>query len=215
MTTETEKKAGRLPPRWFISAAWLVHRALYRLTGGRFGLRPPTPDQWGMLRIHTIGRRSGAKRVAILGYYEDGPNLVTMAMNGWGDPEPAWWLNLQAQPDVTLDLVDGRREVHARAARRRGAGTPLGPLGALRRRGQPQRLGRAALPPDPGGHLRAAELSQAQPISDSVRRRCPEDPTALCASSTLSCTMSAPKMAVRSQSSATRILSLNPGSRLQ
>ena len=34
----------------------------------------------------------------ILGYYEDGPNVVTMAMNGWADDEPAWWLNLQAHP---------------------------------------------------------------------------------------------------------------------
>ena len=115
MTTDAEQP-GRLPPRWFISVAWLVHRGLYRITGGRFGLRRPTPDQWGMLRIHTIGRRSGAKRVAILGYYEDGPNLVTMAMNGWGDPEPAWWLNVQAHPNVTIDLANGRRAVHARAA---------------------------------------------------------------------------------------------------
>jgi hypothetical protein len=29
------------------------------------------------------------ERQAILGYFEDGPDLVTMAMNGWGDPEPA------------------------------------------------------------------------------------------------------------------------------
>ena len=53
---------------------------------------------------------------AILGYYEDGPNLVTMAMNGWGAPEPAWWLNLQAQPNVEVELKNGTREVRARAA---------------------------------------------------------------------------------------------------
>ena len=54
--------------------------------------------------------------MAILGYFEDGPDLVTMAMNGWADPEPAWWLNLQAQPDVTVDLPGGSRAVHGRAA---------------------------------------------------------------------------------------------------
>ena len=32
----------------------------------------------------------------MLGYVEDGPNLVTLAMNGWDPAEPAWWLNLQA-----------------------------------------------------------------------------------------------------------------------
>jgi deazaflavin-dependent oxidoreductase (nitroreductase family) len=56
------------------------------------------------------------ERVAILGYFEDGPNLVTMAMNGWGDPEPAWWLNLQANPEATVDLGGGSRAVRARAA---------------------------------------------------------------------------------------------------
>nr|RZI36955.1 hypothetical protein BJQ95_00622 [Cryobacterium sp. SO1] len=41
----------------------------------------------------------------IVGYYEDGPNLVTMAMNGWGTAEPAWWLNLQAHPEATVQLA--------------------------------------------------------------------------------------------------------------
>ena len=60
-----------------------------------------------MMRLKTIGRKSGRERAAILGYYEDGPNLVTMAMNGWGEPEPAWWLNLQAHPDTIVELQDG------------------------------------------------------------------------------------------------------------
>ena len=37
-------------------------------------------------------------------------------MNGWAEPEPAWWLNLQAQPDASVELKDGPREVRARAA---------------------------------------------------------------------------------------------------
>jgi deazaflavin-dependent oxidoreductase (nitroreductase family) len=69
-----------------------------------------------MMRIETTGRKSGAKRTAILGYYEDGPNLYTLAMNGWGDPEPAWWLNLQKHPDATVELPDGPRQVTARRA---------------------------------------------------------------------------------------------------
>ena len=52
----------------------------------------------------------------IVGYFEDGANLVTMAMNGWGQGEPAWWLNLQAHPDARVDLVDGPRLVRAHAA---------------------------------------------------------------------------------------------------
>jgi deazaflavin-dependent oxidoreductase (nitroreductase family) len=96
--------------------AWAVHRAIYRVTGGRRGLWLPKTDKWGTMRLKTIGRRSGKLRSAILGYYEDGPNLVTMAMNGWADGEPAWWLNLQAHPDASVDLADGSRAVHARAA---------------------------------------------------------------------------------------------------
>jgi hypothetical protein len=51
-----------------------------------------------------------------VGYVEDGHNLVTMAMNGWGEAEPAWWLNLQAQPDATVQTRDGVRPVRAHRA---------------------------------------------------------------------------------------------------
>ena len=105
-----------LPPRWFIRAAWAIHRAIYRVSGGRRGLGPPTEKTYGTLRLHTVGRKSGKPRVAILGYFEDGPNLYTLAMNGWGEPEPAWWLNLQANPDVMIDLRDETRPFHGRAA---------------------------------------------------------------------------------------------------
>ena len=56
------------------------------------------------MRVTTIGRKTGQERSVILGYYEDGPNLVTMAMNGWGEGEPAWWLNLLAKPEATVIL---------------------------------------------------------------------------------------------------------------
>jgi len=52
----------------------------------------------------------------MLGYQEDGSNLVLVAMNGWADPEPAWWLNLQAHPDARVDLATGSRDVWARVA---------------------------------------------------------------------------------------------------
>src|SRR5690348_8249193 len=106
----------RLPPRWFIRLFWIGHRRVYRWTGGRLGLWRPKPGRWGTMRLTTTGRRTRRTHAVILGYFEDGPNLVTMAMNGWGDGEPAWWLNLQAHPDVTVDLVDGHRAVHAHAA---------------------------------------------------------------------------------------------------
>lgn len=112
----TSNSTPRLPPRWFIRLAWMVHRRIYRLTGGRLGLWRPKPDGWGTMRLTAIGRRTGLERSVMVGYFEDGPNLVTMAMNGWGEGEPAWWLNLQDHPDVEVDLRDGHRLVTARAA---------------------------------------------------------------------------------------------------
>ena len=106
----------RVPPRWFIRRFWFAHRRFYRLTGGRFGLWRPRSKGWGALRLNTVGRRTGLQRSVMVGYLEDGANLGTMAMNGWGDGEPAWGLNLQAQPDVSVDLPEGPRRVKAHLA---------------------------------------------------------------------------------------------------
>ncbi len=106
----------RLPPRWFMYLFWHIHRGLYRLTRGRLGLWRPKPNGWGTLRLTTIGRRTRQERNVMVGYFEDGSNLVTMAMNGWGEGEPAWWLNLQANPDARVDLVGGPRLITGRAA---------------------------------------------------------------------------------------------------
>ena len=118
LTVSAEREQRRrLPPRWFVRLFWHAHRGLYRVTGGRVGLWRPKADGWGALRLTTTGRRTGRERSVIVGYFEDGPNLIGMAMNGWADGEPAWWLNLQADPDAKVVLVDGPRLVQARAAR--------------------------------------------------------------------------------------------------
>jgi F420H(2)-dependent quinone reductase len=115
--TATNGAAVTVPPRPLIRTVWILHRAAYRVTGGRFGLqRPERGTRFGMLRLHTLGRRSRQERIAMVGYFEDGANLVTLAMNGWGDAEPAWWLNLQATPEATVELADEPRRVLARAA---------------------------------------------------------------------------------------------------
>jgi len=58
MSKEREHRP-RLPPRWFVRLARYVHRALYRVTRGRFGLWRPSPNRWGTLRLTTSGRRTG------------------------------------------------------------------------------------------------------------------------------------------------------------
>lgn len=111
------REQAKAPPRFLIRTFWAFHRSAYRLTRGRFGLKQPEAgERFGFMRLHSVGRRSGKARVAIIGYYEDGPNLVTLAMNGWGATEPAWWLNLQATPETTVQLANGPRAVRARAA---------------------------------------------------------------------------------------------------
>jgi deazaflavin-dependent oxidoreductase (nitroreductase family) len=108
---------ARLPPRWLIVTFWHVHRRIVRASGGRKGLWRPRPGKWGALRLTTTGRRSGEPRGVIVGYFEDGSSFVTMAMNGWGAAEPAWWLNLQARPQAVVELAGGaRHEVLGRAA---------------------------------------------------------------------------------------------------
>lgn len=114
--SDNESQRAWLPPRWFVRLAWATHRTLYRATGGRIGLWKAKAKRWGTARLTTIGRRTGQERSVMVGYIEDGPNLVTMAMNGWAEAEPAWWLNLQAHPEATVELADGRRTVTGRAA---------------------------------------------------------------------------------------------------
>jgi F420H(2)-dependent quinone reductase len=105
-----------MPPRWFVLTFWHIHRALVRATHGRFGLWRPKPGRWGALRLTTTGRRTGLPRQVVVGYFQDGDNLITLAMNGWGADEPAWWLNLQADPDATAETRDGPCQVRARSA---------------------------------------------------------------------------------------------------
>ena len=116
MSQTTGRPAG-LPPPWFVHTAWRAHRALYRLSGGRFLWTPANKRGWGALRLTTVGRTSGQERSVIIGYLDDAPNLVALAMNGWDEGHPSWWLNLQAHPAAVVRLAGQHpRPVRARAA---------------------------------------------------------------------------------------------------
>jgi len=136
-----------LPPRWIIRTIWRGHRALSRMDDGRWSLRPPADGRAGILRLRTRGRRTGEERAALLCYVRHGDDLVTLAMNGWGAADPAWWLNLGAHPDARVDTADGSLDVRGRAATgderaalwdlcgaHRGWGDGLDRLAALRER---------------------------------------------------------------------------------
>jgi F420H(2)-dependent quinone reductase len=87
---------------------------LHRLSRGRFLWTPANKRGWGALRLTTTGRTSGQAREVIIGYVEDGPDLVALAMNGWEDGDPSWWRNLQAHPDAVVRLA-GREPRAVRA----------------------------------------------------------------------------------------------------
>jgi deazaflavin-dependent oxidoreductase (nitroreductase family) len=115
--SDASTRPPRVPPAWFVHLAWRAHRALHRLSGGRFLWTPSNKRGWGALRLTTVGRKSGQERTVIIGYLDDGANLVTLAMNGWDEGHPAWWLNLVAHPDAVVRLAGQEpRPVRARRA---------------------------------------------------------------------------------------------------
>lgn len=116
MPTETTAPPA-LPPAWFKHAFWKVHRTLHRLSGGRFLWTPASKRGWGAMGLTTTGRVTGRERTVVVGYLDDGPNMVVLAMNGWDEGLPAWWRNLEAHPDaVVRRRSEAPRHVRARSA---------------------------------------------------------------------------------------------------
>ena len=88
-----------------------LHRSLYRMTGGLVGHRTP---EGTVLLLTTTGRKTGQRRTQPLLYCRDGDDFVVVASNGARDRHPAWYLNVQAHPDV--ELRAGRTHMKARAS---------------------------------------------------------------------------------------------------
>ncbi|HEX5526674.1 MAG TPA: nitroreductase family deazaflavin-dependent oxidoreductase [Solirubrobacterales bacterium] len=90
-----------------------VHTFLYRRTGGRLGHRIPGL-RGRMLLLDHVGAKSGIKRTSPLQYIEDGDDVAVIASKGGYSKNPAWFYNLKANPDTTVQIGDERRPVHAR-----------------------------------------------------------------------------------------------------
>jgi deazaflavin-dependent oxidoreductase (nitroreductase family) len=69
-----------------------------------------------VLLLTTTGRRSGASRTTPLIYGRDGDNYVVVASKGGADEHPAWYLNLQKDPEVEVQVLGDRFTARARAA---------------------------------------------------------------------------------------------------
>jgi F420H(2)-dependent quinone reductase len=92
-----------------------VHTFLYRRTGGRLGRTiPGVPGR--MLLLDHVGAKSGTKRTSPLLYIEDGDDVVIVASKGGFPKNPAWYHNLVANPDTTVQVGSEKRAVHARVA---------------------------------------------------------------------------------------------------
>jgi deazaflavin-dependent oxidoreductase (nitroreductase family) len=114
-----DEYAAEVAARVFKHLFWRGHRLAYRLAGGRVLWTPQSKRGWGAMHLTTIGRTSGRQRGVIVGYIEDGSNPVVLAMNGWDEGHPAWWLNLEAQPNAVVRLK-GQPERRMRARRAEG-----------------------------------------------------------------------------------------------
>ena len=69
-----------------------------------------------VLALTTTGRKSGAKRSTVIACMPDGDDLVVVPSNAGQDRPPAWWLNLQADPQAEVDFRGEHRVVRARPA---------------------------------------------------------------------------------------------------
>jgi deazaflavin-dependent oxidoreductase (nitroreductase family) len=89
-----------------------IHRAVFNVSQGRiFGKAFGMP----LVELVTIGRKSGKERSTILAVpIVDGDRLVLVASFGGDDRHPAWYLNLQASPEVRATFAGSTRTMIAR-----------------------------------------------------------------------------------------------------
>lgn len=90
------------------------HAVVYRATGGRVGHRFPGAPP--MLLLEHVGAKSGKRRTSPLVYVRDGDDVVLVASKGGHPRNPAWFHNLMANPETTVQIGSERRRVRARAA---------------------------------------------------------------------------------------------------
>jgi F420H(2)-dependent quinone reductase len=82
-----------------------LHQRLYERTGGRVGHRLIGVPS-ALLR--TTGRRTGEPRTSALVYARDGGDYLVVASNGGSDRPPGWLYNIEAKPEVGMQV--GRRQ---------------------------------------------------------------------------------------------------------
>ena len=74
-------------------------------------------DGMPLLLLHHTGARSGTSYVNPLAYQADGGRYVVFASKGGAPTNPAWYYNLTASPDITIEVGTDTIPVHAAEAR--------------------------------------------------------------------------------------------------
>jgi len=90
------------------------HTAIYRATRGVIGHKVPGGPP--MLLLDHVGAKSGNKRTSPLVYVRDGDDIVLVASKGGNPKNPAWFHNLKANPETTIQIGSEKRPVRARIA---------------------------------------------------------------------------------------------------
>ena len=93
-----------------------IHVALYRWSGGKFGGHVPGWPAARILLLEHTGARSGVKRTTPLIYHEEGDVVAVAASKGGQPTHPAWFHNLIAHPETTIQIGSLMRSVRARVA---------------------------------------------------------------------------------------------------
>jgi deazaflavin-dependent oxidoreductase (nitroreductase family) len=104
-------------PAWALRAGGKLNVPVYRATRGRlFGRIGRAP----VLLLTTTGRRSGMPRTAPVLYLADGERFVVIGSNAGNERTPAWALNLQADPNVEVQVGSRRQKMRARVTEGEG-----------------------------------------------------------------------------------------------
>lgn len=88
---------------------WLYRRNSGAGLGGNFQNIP-------VALLTTTGRKTGKTRVSPLYFLRDGNRVVLAASRGGSDKHPMWYLNLQANPDVSVQIKSEVLQLRARDA---------------------------------------------------------------------------------------------------
>ncbi|MFF0494666.1 nitroreductase/quinone reductase family protein [Nocardia sp. NPDC004068] len=93
-----------------------LHVAIYRRFGGRVGGRIPGFPNARILLLDHVGARSGIRRTSPVMYHEDGDTIAIVASKAGQPSHPAWFHNLWAHPETTIQIGAETRRVCARVA---------------------------------------------------------------------------------------------------